>query len=126
MFVIKFYNTKEIYYCFRSIMSSYIEKPPYITTSLTARSGQSYNAQLVPRCAKFELRAVECYEAYGFHGAQKKQLCQDYLDDLKECIFREKSIFRLITMHNERKRQYAEGLRKKEDIFAPSPAQDLS
>lgn len=126
MFVIKFYNTKEIYYCFRFIMPSYIEKPPLVTTSITAQSAQLSNAQLIPQCAKFELKAVECYEAYGLHGGIKKQLCQDYVDDLKECIFHEKSFSRLILMHNERKRQYKEGLRKKEDIFAPSPAQDTS
>nr|KAF7435248.1 hypothetical protein H0235_003439 [Vespula pensylvanica] len=106
------------------IMESYVDKPGVITTSLTARLAQTYTAQLVPKCANFELRAVECYEAYGFHGAQKKKLCQNYLDDLKECIYQIKSYYRISLMRQERKRQYKEGIR--DEIYAPSPIQDSS
>ncbi|XP_035744062.1 uncharacterized protein LOC118451515 [Vespa mandarinia] len=105
-------------------MESYVEKIPLITTSISSHYRRTFNVQLVPKCADFELKAIECYEAYGYQGGRKKQLCQDYLADLKECLFKRKSILRLQTMHEERMRQYKEGIRKKEDIFAPSPPQD--
>ncbi|XP_043492237.1 uncharacterized protein LOC122517753 [Polistes fuscatus] len=103
-------------------MATNFDKTPVITNSLSALLAQTYNAQLSPYCANFELRAIECYEAYGFHGAAKNKLCQDYMDDLKECLFKIKTALRYHEMQDERRRQYKAGLRKEQ--FAPTPNQD--
>lgn len=103
-------------------MESNVHKTPIITNSLTAILAQTYNAQLSPSCANFELRAIECYEAYGLHGGTKNKICQDYMDDLKECLFKTKTALRYNAMQDERRRQYKAGLRKEQ--FAPTPDQD--
>ncbi|KAI4495419.1 hypothetical protein M0802_008633 [Mischocyttarus mexicanus] len=108
--------------CTCTIMESYVPKSPLITNSLTAHMGQSFNAQMSPECANFELRAIECYEAYGFHGGTRNKLCQDYIDDLKECLYKVKTFIRIDAMNKERYRQYKEGLRK--ELYTESPIQD--
>lgn len=67
------------------------------------------------RCADFDLRLQECYEAYGYHPGSPK--CQDYRDDLYECHFRLKQVHRYNAMIKERERQYKAGERTKENYY---------
>ncbi|XP_015176528.1 PREDICTED: uncharacterized protein LOC107066432 [Polistes dominula] len=103
-------------------MESGVHKSPLITNAISAVLAQTYNAQLSPDCADFELRAIECYEAYGLHGGTRNKICQDFMDDLRECMFKTKTALRYHEMQKERYRQYKEGLRKEQ--YSPAPNQD--
>ncbi|XP_033216649.1 uncharacterized protein LOC117172646 [Belonocnema kinseyi] len=76
--------------------------------------------QSFPQCAKFELRAADCLEAYGKDHWGKK--CQDYVEDLRECIFRSKQNMRVRLMRLERQRQWRAG--ERETYYAPGPPED--
>lgn len=59
----------------------------------TSDISSSLFTQQTGKCADFEMRYVDCLEAYGYpHGLAK---CQDYLDDLTECSLRIKQVMNL-------------------------------
>ncbi|GAB6033023.1 NADH dehydrogenase [ubiquinone] iron-sulfur protein 5 [Chamberlinius hualienensis] len=73
------------------------------------------------RCRDFELRVVECAEAYGTRlGVQR---CRDYFDDLQECLMQRKQLLRIDAMEKERQRQYKSGERPVK--YLPDPKQDV-
>ena len=76
--------------------------------------------QSIPHCAKFELRAADCLEAYGRHHWNLK--CNDYIEDLRECIFRIKQNMRVRLMVLERQRQWRAG--ERETLHSPGPEPD--
>lgn len=76
------------------------------------------DVQSMPRCSAFELRAADCLEAYGKHHWNMK--CQDYMDDLRECVFRNKQNMRVRLMRLERQRQWRAG--ERETCYAPGPS----
>lgn len=95
---------------------------PAFRTPLTDLTGCIVSHQWDSKCAGFEMRAVDCLEAYGLNRGLEK--CQDLLADFKECATREKQSSRYIAMRRERQRQYWMGERSKEERYAPPPRVD--
>ncbi|XP_076061057.1 NADH dehydrogenase (ubiquinone) 15 kDa subunit isoform X2 [Oratosquilla oratoria] len=62
--------------------------PPFLRTPLTDMTGQILTHQTNGICRDFEMRAMECLEGYGIKDGRSK--CLDYMDDLRECMFRKK------------------------------------
>ncbi|CAG2115317.1 unnamed protein product [Medioppia subpectinata] len=62
-----------------------------------------------PRCAEFQLNAVECLEAYG--AKRGRRVCSRYLDDYQECIRGYKQSQRVNEMTKERLKQVMRGER---------------
>ncbi|XP_043463323.1 uncharacterized protein LOC122499204 [Leptopilina heterotoma] len=93
---------------------------PWLSGTFDALWGGLNSTQDNERCIKFELNAADCLEAYGKHHANKK--CIDYMDDLRECIFRNKQNMRVVLMRNERARQLKAG--EREIFHAPGPVED--
>lgn len=56
---------------------------PYIRTPMTDLMGGLYNHQHYGPCGKFELKMMECLEAYGADKGKVK--CSDLIDDFNEC-----------------------------------------
>lgn len=96
--------------------------PPF-KTPLTDLTGCVISHQWHGRCSEFEMRAVDCLEAYGLHRGQEK--CRDLLDDFKECATRKIRETRLNAMRMERQRQYWMGERSKEERYAAPPKPDI-
>jgi len=91
---------------------------PTFRTPLTDLTGGIMTHQSFTKCADFEMRAMECLEAYGVqHGRSK---CQDYMDDLRECMFQTKQLARVNVMRQERHRQWIMGERSGENHYAPA------
>ena len=63
---------------------------PFIRTPFSDLTGGVMTHQCRKECRDFEMNAVECLEAYG--AVKGKVKCQDYLDDLKECMFQTKRV----------------------------------
>ena len=78
------------------------------------------DVQNFPRCAKFEMRAAECLEAYGKQHWSTK--CKDYTDDMRECVYRAKQNMRVRLMRLERQRQWRAG--ERQTYYAPGPPED--
>lgn len=76
-------------------------------------------AQSSKECADFELRVIDCVDAYGFYRAEDK--CRNLIADFHECVFMTKQVKRSILMYQERSRQVKEGKRE----FLPPPPLDL-
>jgi len=91
---------------------------PAFRTPLTDLTGSIITNQSSKRCADFEMRAMECLEAYGVQKGRSK--CVDYMDDLRECMFRHKQLSRVSAMRVERHRQYYLGESK--EHYAPAAA----
>jgi len=89
---------------------------PVFRTPLTDLTGNLATHQSGKRCADFEMRAMECLEAYGVQKG--KTICVDYMDDLRECMFQHKQLSRVHTMRVERHRQYYLGDAK--EHYAPA------
>lgn len=93
---------------------------PFIRSPFTDITGCLVSHQWYGRCKDFELAAVECMEAYGRAGGLQK--CDALLKDFKECHTRDKQLRRATAMRAERLRQYKEGERTKDNLFAkPAP-----
>jgi len=91
---------------------------PTFRTPMTDLTGGIMTHQSFSKCADFEMRAMECLEAYGVqHGRSK---CQDYMDDLRECMFQTKQLARVNVMRQERHRQWIMGERSGADHYAPA------
>jgi len=91
---------------------------PAFRTPITDLTGNLITSQSNKRCADFEMRAMECLEAYGVQKGRAK--CVDYMDDLRECMFRTKQLGRVSAMRVERHRQYYLG--ESQEHFAPAAA----
>ena len=63
---------------------------PAFRTPMTDLVGSIMTHQTGSRCADFEMRAMECLEAYGVQRGRVR--CVDYLDDLRECTFKFKQV----------------------------------
>ncbi|XP_050521992.1 NADH dehydrogenase [ubiquinone] iron-sulfur protein 5 [Daktulosphaira vitifoliae] len=76
---------------------------PFIRNPITDLTGPIMTAQLGQRCAEFEMRMMNCFEAYGNPLGYQK--CQDYYEDFKECCTREKQMTRIYAIQKERSLQ---------------------
>lgn len=63
---------------------------PSFRTPMTDLVGGLTTHQTGTRCADFEMRAMQCLEAYGVQKGRVR--CVDYLDDLRECAFQAKQV----------------------------------
>jgi len=59
---------------------------PFLRNPLSDVTGALYNHQL-SRCAEFEMRMMECLEAYGVNRGQKESECKALADDFHECVY---------------------------------------
>ncbi|MCL4121703.1 UNVERIFIED_CONTAM: hypothetical protein GTU68_034499 [Idotea baltica] len=50
---------------------------------MTRVTGPLLTYQRSPRCRDFEMRYMECLDAYGIRMGRTK--CKDYMEDLREC-----------------------------------------
>jgi len=73
------------------------------------------SAQTGLRCAEFEMKMLNCFEAYGYPKGM--EACQLYHDDFKECCTREKQMSRVYAIQRERARQ----AKQKKDIEYEKP-----
>jgi len=89
---------------------------PVFRTPITDLTSNMMTNQSSKKCADFEMRAMECLEAYGVTKGRDK--CVDYLDDLRECMYMNKQLGRVQAMRVERHRQYYLGDRT--EHFAPA------
>jgi len=88
---------------------------PIIKNYVTDLFALAFTQQSEARCPDFELRLVECYEAYG--RRKGNIMCRDFYDDLYECITREKQMKRLDAFDEQRKKLIAAGELTKEDQY---------
>ncbi|XP_050424182.1 NADH dehydrogenase [ubiquinone] iron-sulfur protein 5 [Adelges cooleyi] len=89
---------------------------PFIRNPVTDFTGPLLSAQFGLRCADFEMKMVNCFEAYGHPLAIEK--CEVYYEDFKECCTREKQMTRVQTIQKERALQ-AKRQGKEEDFENP-------
>merc|ERR1711915_709027 len=90
---------------------------PAFRTPFTDLTGGVLTHQSSDKCPHFEMNFVKCVEAYGHDKGKDK--CQDYLDDLRECLNEQKQLARVGIMRAERYRQFAFEDRKYKDLYAP-------
>jgi NADH dehydrogenase (ubiquinone) Fe-S protein 5 len=76
---------------------------PFFRNPITDFTGPLLSAQTGLRCAEFEMKMMNCYEAYGYPKGMK--MCEAYYDDFKECCTREKQVLRMHAIMTERDRQ---------------------
>lgn len=93
---------------------------PFLRTPFTDIFGSLQNFQDHPECGPFEMRVVDCLEAYGVPRGREK--CKLLMDDFRECAMKSKQNARVDIMWRERRRQYAAGERK--ECFANNPPTD--
>lgn len=72
---------------------------------------QIRSLEFLKECAGYELKYVDCLEAYGYHRGKKE--CRLLLEDMYECVMKIKRIKRVEVMMQERGRQYKNGQREK-------------
>lgn len=70
-------------------------------------------------CNDYEMRALDCLEAYGMRKGAKK--CDLLLEDFKECSIKVKQILRTNAMRYERHRQHLSGERSSADKYSKNP-----
>lgn len=63
---------------------------PFLRNPITDFTGPLMSAQTGLRCADFEMRLMNCFEAYGYPKGIEK--CEAYYDDFKECCTRDKQV----------------------------------
>ncbi|KAH8263330.1 hypothetical protein KR044_007370 [Drosophila immigrans] len=114
---------------------------PFLRLPLTDLTGCLINHQTYDKCGKFEMKMMDCLEAYGLERGKKQ--CADIIADFQECVGMNKQLMRfhvsfcqvklfhilfnalfLQAMRNERYRQWLAGERKKEDLYAQAPRVD--
>lgn len=84
---------------------------PLFKGPITDLFGQIRNLQFLPECAQYELKYVDCLDAYGYHRGKKE--CRLILEDMYECVMKIKRLKRVEVMIRERERQYKNGERDK-------------
>ncbi|KAF4522053.1 hypothetical protein B566_EDAN004035 [Ephemera danica] len=95
---------------------------PFIRSPFTDMTGPMVNHQIKGPCAKIELRAMECLEAYGIDRGVKHPRCTPLIEDYRECETQMKQRMRVQAMRLERHRQYVMGESK--EHYAPGPRPD--
>lgn len=70
-------------------------------------------------CAKLEMKALECFEAYGVAKGLEK--CDTLIQDFTECTTQRKQNQRILAMRMERNKQYRNGERTSEDKYSKNP-----
>uniref|UniRef100_A0A1A9WKV3 Uncharacterized protein n=1 Tax=Glossina brevipalpis TaxID=37001 RepID=A0A1A9WKV3_9MUSC len=95
---------------------------PFFRLPLTDLTGCLLNHQTYDKCGQFEMDMMECLEAYGAERGKIK--CKELIDDFGECFNMRKQMLRIEAMRVERLRQYRNGERKKEELYAESPRID--
>ena len=63
---------------------------PYFRSPFTDLTGSLINHQTYGRCEDFEMRMMNCLEAYGAERGRKK--CKDLIDDFHECSSLKKQV----------------------------------
>lgn len=92
---------------------------PFFRSPFTDLTGTLVTHQWYGRCEDFEMRAMQCLEAYGFDRGQEK--CEKILRDFRECSSMELQTKRAMAMRLERHRQHFTGEVKKENKYATPP-----
>lgn len=77
--------------------------------------------QSMKECSQYELKYMECMEAYGYQRGKEK--CRLILEDMYECAFKLKRLQRVYLMQGERLRQFKNGEREK--LYEETPPLDL-
>lgn len=116
---------------------------PFLRLPLTDLTGCLINHQTYDKCGKFEMKMMECLEAYGMERGKKQ--CADLIADFQECVGMQKQLLRfhvslqyckwkveylfkpfvfLQAMRTERYKQWLAGERKREELFAEPPRVD--
>lgn len=115
---------------------------PFLRLPLTDLTGCLINHQTYDKCGKFEMKMMDCLEAYGLERG--KTQCAELIGDFQECVGMRKQLMRfhvnscpkmfqvqlfieyffLQAMRNERYRQWLTGERKREELFAEPPRVD--
>ncbi|XP_047000401.1 NADH dehydrogenase [ubiquinone] iron-sulfur protein 5 [Schistocerca americana] len=95
---------------------------PFFRLPFTDLTGCMVNHQHYSRCAGFEMKMMDCLEAYGVERGKEK--CKTLIEDFKECALRTKQKLRIREMRLERHRQYFAGERPREELYAKPPTDD--
>lgn len=95
---------------------------PWFKSPFTDMTGALISHQWYGRCAKQEMKVVDCLEAYGLHKGFEK--CEALIEDFRECSSQQKQMLRTTTMRYERQRQHWTGERSKDNLYAPPPKPD--
>ncbi|KAH7646446.1 NADH dehydrogenase (ubiquinone) 15 kDa subunit [Dermatophagoides farinae] len=77
----------------------------------------SKTLQKQQECGDLEQDTLECLEAYGVRRGKK--LCNDFLEDYKECMLQTMQRERNFLMKRERLKQVMRGERKPMEVFDP-------
>ncbi|XP_065166782.1 NADH dehydrogenase [ubiquinone] iron-sulfur protein 5-like [Atheta coriaria] len=93
---------------------------PWFRSPFSDLTAQLVSHQWYGRCADFELKVMECFEAYGLDKGMRE--CDTLIQDFKECQSRTKQRDRAMAMRMERHKQYFKGERK--EHYAESPRID--
>ncbi|EFN61468.1 hypothetical protein EAG_03400 [Camponotus floridanus] len=93
---------------------------PMFKGPVTDLFNQTRSLEFCKECADYELKYVDCLEAYGYHRGKKE--CRLLLEDMYECVMKIKRIKRVEVMMQERERQYKNGQREK--LWAETPPLD--
>jgi NADH dehydrogenase (ubiquinone) Fe-S protein 5 len=75
------------------ISSAQMSLGPAFRSPFTDLTGSLINHQYFGQCAEFEMRAVDCLEAYGIVRGAKK--CTNVIEDFNECVLQKKQFMRL-------------------------------
>lgn len=70
-------------------------------------------------CGKLEMKALECFEAYGVDKGLQK--CDTLIKDFTECTTQNKQNHRIAAMRMERHKQHLRGERTSEDKYSKNP-----
>ncbi|KAF7275712.1 NADH dehydrogenase (ubiquinone) 15 kDa subunit [Rhynchophorus ferrugineus] len=95
---------------------------PFFKSPFTDFTSGVVTHQWFGECADMEMKAVDCFEAYGLNKGFTK--CQALLDDFQECALKTKRKARVDAMRLERHRQHLAGERTKENKYAEAPPLD--
>ncbi|XP_075216645.1 NADH dehydrogenase (ubiquinone) 15 kDa subunit [Lycorma delicatula] len=88
-----------------------IDFVPLIRIPMTDLGASILSHQQFGNCAKIELKAMSCLEAYGKYRGKEK--CAQLIEDYQECFTNGTQVKRAKAMRLERLRQYWSGERKK-------------
>jgi len=78
---------------------------PFLRLPLTDLTGCLINHQTYDKCGKFEMKMMECFEAYGLERGKRE--CADLISDFQECVGMQKQLmrfhvgFRYVAYHYE-------------------------
>ncbi|TDG44513.1 hypothetical protein AWZ03_009091 [Drosophila navojoa] len=95
---------------------------PFLRLPLTDLTGCLINHQTYDKCGNFEMKMMDCLEAYGMERGKKQ--CADLIADFQECVGMQKQLLRFHAMRAERYKQWLSGERKREELFAEPPRVD--